>query len=82
MLAHVSGTFHYHISDLQQEDITAIREAKILTEISLGEDGSVSVGTSDAESDDPPNVVTFSPSVSTNITNPLNGEQVEVVGPN
>merc|ERR1711988_892680 len=50
--------------DLQQEDITAIREAKILTEISLGEDGSVSVGTSDAESDDPPNVVTFSPSVS------------------
>ena len=78
MLAHVSGTFHYHISDLQQEDITAIREAKILTEISLGEDGSVSVGTSNAESDDPPNVVTFSPSVSTNITNPLNGEQVEV----
>ena len=33
---------------------------------------------SDAESEDPPALVTFSPSVTTNITNPLNGEQVEV----
>merc|ERR1711981_105969 len=66
--------------DLEKEAVTAIRDAKILTEISLSDSGSVSVATSDAESDDPPNVVTFSPTVSTNITNPLNGEQVEFVG--
>merc|ERR1712066_1815 len=66
--------------DLDKEVVAAIRDAKILTEISLGDSGSVSVATSDAESSDPPNVVTFSPTVSTNITNPLNGEQVEFVG--
>jgi len=66
--------------DLEEEAISAIRDAKILTEISLADDGSVTVATSDAESEDPPALVTFSPSVTTNITNPLNGEQVEFVG--
>lgn len=58
--------------------MAAIRDAKILTEISIGENGDISVATSDAESSDPANVVTFSPTVATNITNPLNGEVVEV----
>ena len=58
--------------------MAAIREAKILTEISVGENGDISVATSDAESEDPANVVTFSPTKATNITNPLNGELVEV----
>merc|ERR1719412_165427 len=66
--------------DLEKEAVAAIREAKILTEISIGENGDISVATSDAESQDPANVVTFSPTLATNITNPLNGELVEFVG--
>merc|ERR1711950_1257 len=66
--------------DLEKEAVAAIRDAKILTEISIGENGDISVATSDAESEDPANVVTFSPTVATNITNPLNGEEVEFVG--
>ena len=58
--------------------MAAIRDAKILTEISIAENGDISVATSDAESKDPANVVTFAPTVATNITNPLNGEEVEV----
>ena len=44
----------------------------------MSDDGEVSVATSDAESSDDPNVVTFTPGVETNITNPLNGETVSV----
>ena len=58
--------------------MAAIRDAKILTEISVGENGDISVATSDAESEDPANVVTLSPTEAVNITNPLNGELVEV----
>merc|ERR1712241_45742 len=66
--------------DLEKEAVAAIRDAKILTEISIAENGDISVATSDAESKDPANVVTFAPTVATNITNPLNGEEVEFVG--
>merc|ERR1712061_68286 len=66
--------------DLEKEAVAAIREAKILTELSIGVNGDISVATSDAESEDPANVVTFSPTKATNITNPLNGELVEFVG--
>merc|ERR1711874_261450 len=66
--------------DLEKEAVAAIRDAKILTEISIAENGDISVATSDAESEDPANVVTFAPTVATNITNPLNGEVVEFVG--
>merc|ERR1711993_59176 len=66
--------------DLEKEAVAAIRDAKILTEISVGENGDISVATSDAESEDPANVVTFSPTEAVNITNPLNGELVEFVG--
>ena len=57
-----------------------MRDAKILTVISMGEEGEVRVATSDAQAEDTEaNVVSFSPGVKTNITNPLNGETVEVI---
>merc|ERR1739838_455976 len=52
-----------------------------LSVISVSEEGEVSVATSDAEAEDTEaNVVTFSPGVKANITNPLNGETVEFEG--
>ena len=36
------------------------------------------MSTSNADTDDEPNAVTFQPGISSNITNPLNGEDVEV----
>ena len=57
-----------------------MRDAKILTVISMGEEGEVRVATSDAQAEDTEaNVVSFRPGVKTNITNPLNGETVEVI---
>ena len=65
--------------DLDDDGIAAVRDAKILSVISVSEEGEVRVATSDAEAQDTEaNVVTFSPSVKANITNPLNGESVEV----
>ena len=64
--------------DLDDDGIAAVRDAKIVTRIDVSDDGEVSVATSDAESSDDPNVVTFTPGVETNITNPLNGETVSV----
>lgn len=65
--------------DLDDDGIAAVRDAKILSVISVSEEGEVRVATSDAEAEDTEaNVVTFSPGVKANITNPLNGETVEV----
>ena len=67
--------------DLDDDGIAAVRDAKILSVISVSEEGEVRVATSDAEAEDTEaNVVTFSPGVKANITNPLNGESVEVSG--
>jgi len=65
---------------LDDEGVSAVRDAKILTEIDVSEDGEVIVATSDAESEDEPNLVKFSPGIKTNITNPLNGETVSFEG--
>ena len=57
-----------------------MRDAKILTVISISDEGEVRVATSDAQAEDTEaNVVSFRPGVKTNITNPLNGETVEVM---
>ena len=65
--------------DLDDDGIAAVRDAKILSVISISEEGEVRIATSDAEAEDTEaNVVTFSPGVKKNITNPLNGEAVEV----
>ena len=65
--------------DLDDDGIAAVRDANILSVISVSEEGEVRVATSDAEAEDTEaNVVTFRPGVKANITNPLNGETVEV----
>ena len=64
--------------DLDDDGIAAVREAKIITNIEVNEDGEVIIATFDAESEDNPNVVKFTPEIKTNITNPLNGETVSV----
>ena len=63
--------------DLDDDGIAAVREAKIITNIDLNEE-EVIIATFDAESEDNPNVVKFTPGIKTNITNPLNGETVSV----
>ena len=77
-MVYLSFTFTFCHIDLEEEGIKAVREAKIITEIDISEEGDISVATSDAEASDEPNVVTFTPGVKTNITNPLNGETVTV----
>ena len=65
--------------DLDDGGIAAVRDANILSVISVSEEGEVRVATSDAEAEDTEaNVVTFRAGVKANITNPLNGETVEV----
>ena len=65
--------------DLDEGGIAAVRDANILSVISVSEEGEVRVATSDAEAEDTEaNVVTFRAGVKANITNPLNGETVEV----
>ena len=49
-----------------------------MTAIELSEEGMIAISTSDADSDDEANTVTFTPGTATNISNPLNGETVEV----
>jgi hypothetical protein len=49
-----------------------------VTAIELSEGGMIAISTSDADSDDEANTVTFTPGTATNISNPLNGETVEV----
>ena len=63
---------------VEADSIKAIRDATIVTVIELSEDGMVAISTSDADSDDEANTVTFTPGTATNISNPLNGEAVEV----
>ena len=49
-----------------------------MTAIELSEGGMIAISTSDADRDDEANTVTFTPGTATNISNPLNGEIVEV----
>ena len=49
-----------------------------MTAIDISEDGMIAISTSDADSEDAANTVTFTPATATNISNPLNGETVEV----
>ena len=59
--------------DLDEGGIAAVRDANILSVISVSEEGEVRVATSDAEAEDTEaNVVTFRAGVKANITNPLN----------
>ena len=67
-----------HYAGIDDEAIAAIRDARILTVIEVSEDGMIAISTSDADSDDEANTVTFTPGAATNISNPLNGETVEV----
>ena len=68
-----------NFADLDDDGIAAVREAKIVTSIDVSEEGEVSVATSDAESSEDPNVVTFTPGADNiTISNPLNGEMVAV----
>ena len=64
--------------DVDDDSIKAFREASIVTAIELSEEGMIAISTSDADSDDEANTVTFTPGTATNISNPLNGETVEV----
>merc|ERR1712227_345831 len=66
--------------NLDDDGIAAVREAKIITNIDVNDDGEVIIATFDAESEDNPNVVKFTPEIKTNITNPLNGETVSFEG--
>ena len=70
----------YIFTDLDEDGIAAVRDAKIVTTIEVSEGGEVRVATSDAESEGEANIVTFTPATETNITNPLNGETVAVSG--
>ena len=65
---------------LDKDGVEAVRAARIVTVVDSTEDGNVLISTSDADSEGEANTVTFTPGVTTNITNPLNGEQVEVRG--
>ena len=72
--------FWFIFTDLDEDGIAAVRDAKIVTTIEVSEGGEVRVATSDAESEGEANIVTFTPATETNITNPLNGETVAVSG--
>jgi len=71
----------YGVSD---EDIKMIRNATIITEITIDED-EFSISTSDSASPEQANTVTFTPGTAVNITNPITGEQLEflatILGP-
>ena len=69
---------YFAYEGLKNDSIQAIRDATIVTVIELSEDGMIAISTSDADSDDEANTVTFTPGTATNISNPLNGEAVEV----
>ena len=66
-----------HVTDIPAEDIEAIRNATIITVIEF-EGAEVTISTSDSENPEQANSVTFTPGTAVNITNPLNGETVEV----
>jgi hypothetical protein len=61
-------------TDVSKEDIEAIRSATIITTIEIDDDGVVSISTSDADSPEQSNTVSFTPGKAINITDPLNGE--------
>ena len=69
----------FTIPGVDEDSIAAIRDASIVTSIELSEDDEViRISTRDIDSEDAANTVTFTPGTATNITNPLNGEAVEV----
>ena len=69
----------FTISGVDEDSIAAIRDASIVTSIEISEDDEViRISTSDIDSEDAANTVTFTTGTATNITNPLNGEAVEV----
>ena len=70
---------YMHYAGIEEEGIAAIRDARIVTVIEVSEDGMIAISSSDADSDDEANTVTFTPGASTNISNPLNDETVEVI---
>ena len=69
---------------VSDEDIKTIRNATIITEITIDED-EFSISTSDSASPEQANTVTFTPGTAVNITNPITGEQLEflatILGP-
>ena len=66
------------VADVPREDIESIRDATIITSIEV-EDDFISIATSDADNPDQENVVSFVPGDLVEISNPLNGETVEVL---
>jgi len=62
--------------DLSEDDIESMRDATIITEISVEDDG-ISIATSEAGGAEQSNVITAKFGRTTNITHPLNGETVE-----
>ena len=67
------------VPGIEEEAVKAIRNARIVTVIDISEDGMVSIVTSEADTEGEANTVEFTPGTPTNITNPLNGETVEVI---
>jgi hypothetical protein len=61
-------------TDVSKEDIEAIRAATIITTIEINDDGMMSISTSDADSPEQANTVSFTPGRAVNITDPLNGK--------
>ena len=66
------------VPDVPREDIESIRDATIITSIEV-EDDFISIATSDADNPDQENFVSFVPGDLVEISNPLNGETVEVL---
>ena len=69
---------HLSYQGIEEEAVKAIRDARIVTVIDISEDEEISIATSEADSQDEANTVVFTPGTPTNITNPLNGETVQV----
>lgn len=64
---------------VDEENIKSIRNATIVTQVSITEEGEFSISTAAVDSEEEANVVTFTPDVETDITNPINGEPVKFV---
>ena len=65
-------------TDVPKETIESIRDATIITTIDV-EDNFISISTSDADNPEQENTVSFIPGDTLEISNPLNGETMEVL---
>merc|ERR1712106_804024 len=65
---------------VDEEGIRSIREATIITSVSVVETGEVEISTMALSSPEEANKVMFSLGEETQITNPLNGEQIKFLG--